>query len=624
MDRRTFFSPAGLVIAVVLFVAVNLAAVPLLRWARVDMTQGNIHSLSKGTISILEKLDSPITLKLFWSEDAARDIPGLKVFARRVIETLQEYEARSGGKITFSVIDPKPFSEEEDEAVGFGLQGINVSVGSDSLYFGLVAQAADGRNLTIPFIQADREIFLEYDISQMIYTLANPEKVKVALLSALPIVGGPTPENPFQAQMPWMISDQLHRQFDVDVILSEKVIPDDVDVLMVVNPHELSDSALYAADQFVLKGGRAMVFVDPLSEFNTAGSQEPGAGIATEGTADHLLAAWGIKMQLGKVVGDMDVSQRVSYRDQNRVKTVNYLPWLALKGDLINRKEVATAQLDNLNLASAGSLLQTGNAKTSMIPLLSSSKRSMLIDAIKAAYMPDPAKMISDFSPSGVSFTLAARLSGPAVTAFPDGPPADIGDSDEAPEHITASKGDINVVVVADSDMLQDRFWVEVQNFFGQRMAIPIADNANLVINLLDQLGGSSDLIGIRSRASTFRPFVLFKRVSRDAELKYRAKEQELEARLDETEQKLSELQASRQDPDSPGLTPEQEKELEGFLEQKVRIRKDLRNVQFELRRDIQRLETWIKFVNIGLIPLLFAVTATLVWVVRKRRKHSS
>lgn len=627
MDRRTFFSPVGILAAVILFAAVNLAAGPVLRWARIDLTQGNIHSLSEGTINILQKLESDITLKLFWSEDAARDIPGLKVFARRVSETLQEYEARSGGRIRFIMVNPKPFSEEEDEAVEYGLQGVNVKVGSDSLYFGLVAETEDGRHRTIPFIQADREIFLEYDISQMIQALANPEKTKVGLLSSLPIVGGPTPDNPFQPQMPWMLSDQLHRQFNVDVILNEKVIPDDIDVLMVVHPHDLSDTALYAVDQFVLRGGHALVFVDPVSEFNEAHSQTPGAGISTEGTADAILAAWGLKMELGKVVGDMDASQQVSYRDANGVvHTAKFLPWLSLSNDLINREEVTTAQLDHLNLASAGSLLQLNDARTSLVPLLLSSKRSMLIDAGRVTFMPDPAKLLSEFSPAGVSFTLAARINGPASTAFPDGPPvdenADEKEMDQYGEQLIDSATDINVVVVADSDMLQDRFWVEIQNFFGQRLPVPLADNADFVLNLLDQLGGSSDLISIRSRASTFRPFELFNRVSQEAELKYRSKEQQLVSRLKETEQKLNELQSQRQDPDSPEFTEEQEKELENFRQEKVKIRRELRDVQYQLRRDIERLQGWIKFINIGLIPILISLAAVGIWVLKRRQKR--
>ncbi len=625
MDRRAIFSPIGLLAAFILFIALNLAANQGLRGARIDLTQGNLHSLSKGTINILHKLDGTITLKLYWSEESARDLPMLKVFARRVRETLEDYEARAGGKIRLSIIDPKPFSEEEDEAVELGLQGVTVQGGADTLYFGLAAEADDGRHLIIPFLQADRENFLEYDISQMIYTLSHPEKIKVGLLSSLPIVGGPTPQNPFQMQMPWMISDQLNRQFDVEIILDEKVIPEDVDVLMVVHPHDLSDTALYAVDQFVLKGGRTLVFTDPLSEFNTAGSQDPNAGISVEGTADSLLRAWGLKMELGKVVGDMNVSQRVSYRDGSRVQSANFLPWLVLRDDLINRDDVTTAQLSHLNLASVGSLLQTENSRTSFVPLLSSSKNSMLIDARQVAFMPDPGKLISEFSPSGVSFTLAARISGPAVTAFPDGPPVSENTDEKGPEEtaerLPVSEGDINVVVVADSDMLQDRFWVEIQNFFGQRLALPTADNADMVINFLDQMGGSPDLINIRSRASVFRPFDLIDRVSRNAELKYRTKEQELVSRLEQMENRLNELQSQRQDPESPELTAQQEEELDRFLQEKVEIRRELRNVQYQLRRDIESLEAWIKFINIGLVPLLLLIAAVGIWILKRKKR---
>ncbi len=625
MDRRVIFSPAGLLAAVILFVAVNVAAGPLLRWARLDLTQGRLHTLSKGTENILNSLDKPLSLKLFWSAEGARDLPALQVYARRVSEVLQEYQALAGGRIQLTVIDPKPFSEEEDEAVGFGIQGVTAPGGGESIYFGLAATSGDGRSLVIPFFQPDRETFLEHDISQMIHTLSRTGKVKAALLSALPIAGGPSPENPFEMQPPWMISDQLYRQFDLEVILNEESIPEGIEVLMVVNPHDLDSRALYAVDQFVLRGGRALVFVDPLVDYQAG--RTPTAGIATPGKADDLLAAWGLKVELGKVVGDAATAQKVSYRDQNRIQTVNYLPWLALGEEQINREEITTAQLSHINLASAGSLMQAEGAGTSFNPLLYSSPQAMLIDASKVAFLPDPARLLSEFSAAGISFVLGARVSGPAATAFPDGPPepAASGQEDrsqEPREHLDRSTGDINVVVIADSDLLEDRFWVEVQNFFGQRIALPMADNADLVVNVLDQLGGSPDLIGIRSRARTYRPFVLLDRVSRDAEMKFRAKEQELVARLEETEGKLKDLQAQRQDPDSAQFTAEQEEELENFLQEKVRIRRDLRNVQFELRRDIRRLEAWIKFINIGLVPLLLTLGALAVWTARRDRKQ--
>lgn len=624
MERRKIFSFSGILIAAALFVLVNLVASATLKNVRLDLTEGNLHTLSEGTVNILNNLDETISLKLFWSQKLARDLPSLDLFARRVRELLAEYQSKSGGKLVLSVIDPEPFSEEEDEAVSLGLQGVPIQGGSATLYFGLSGEDVNGRVTVMPFVQPDREAFLEYDISQMIYTLSHPDKVIVGLLSALPITGGPSPANPFQMMPPWMISDQLHKQFDLQVLSDGEAIPDDIDVLMMVHPHDLSDKALYAADQFVLNGGPALVFADPVSEFTSR--LNPDSGIGEETTADSLLAAWGVNMEPGKVVGDLELSRKVTFRGRLGLQTANYLPWISIRDDLINREEMVTAQLTQLNLASAGSLLQTRDARTEFVPLLSSTGRSMLIQADKVALMPDPARIMSEFVASGVVFTLGARVSGPTSTAFPDGPPPSSEESDDEktgdvrPDHIADSIDDINVIVIADTDLLQDGFWVEVQDFFGQRIAIPLSDNADLLVNALDQLGGSPDLIGLRGRASTFRPFTLLDRVASEAELRYRSKEQELQTRLNETEGRLSELQALRSDPDSPELTAEQESELESFLEEKVKIRKELREVQYELRRDIERLEGWIKFINIGLVPLLAGAVVVGTWLIRRRK----
>ena len=628
MDHRKIFSIPGLLAAIVAFLLINAAAGPMITSVRLDLTEGKLHTLSDGTLNILSNLKEPLTLKFFWSRGAAQNLPALKLFARGVKEMLEEYQARSGGKIVLDVIDPEPFSEEEDEAVALGLNGIPVSGGVNTLYFGLAGKDLEGRDVIIPFIQPEREAFLENDISQMIYTLSHPEKTTVGLLSALPVTGGPSPGNPFQMMPPWMISDQLHRHFDLKVLVKEEPVPDDIDILMVVHPHGLSDKVLYFTDQFVLGGGRALVFADPFSEFTAR--LNPEAGDGEKRTADRLLAAWGTVLEPGKVVGDMEISRKVTFQGRFGLQSANYLPWITLSDDLIDREEVVTAQLQQLNLASAGSLLQSSEARTDFIPLLSSTRQAMLIPVEDVAFNPDPARIMSRFSPAGVSFILGARLRGPASTAFPDGPPSNTGKTDGGADqpaysdHISASTGDINVIVIADTDMLQDGFWVDVKEFFGQRIPIPLSDNADLVINAIDQLGGSPDLIGLRSRASSFRPFTLLDRVAREAELKFRTKEQELVTRLDETEGKLSELQARRENPDSPELTPEQEEELGKFLEEKVRIRKELREVQFGLRHDIERLQGQVRFINIGLIPLTIILLALGIWLIRQRRDRKA
>jgi len=621
MKNRKIFSFPAILGAMVLFVVINLVSGQTLKRARLDLTEGSLHTLSKGTVNIIRNLEQPVTLRLFWSEKATRNLPGFKIFAVRVRELLEEYQSRSGGKIVLSIVNPEPFSEEEDDAVSLGLQGIPVEDGTSTLYFGLAGRNSQGNDIVMPFIQPEREAFLEVDISQMIYSLAHPRKVKVGLLSSLPIAGGPSPANPFQMVPPWMITDQLEKQFDVDILHEEEKIPPDIDVLMVVYPRDLSDKALYAVDQYVLKGGPALVFTDPLSEFTSRLAPTPE--VPGEGTADRLLAAWGVKLENGKVVGDMEISQKVTFRGRFGIQSANYLPWITVRDDLINHDEVLTAQLKRLNLASAGSLLQTTDARTEFIPLLSTTTRSMLIPAQEVAFMPDPAKIMSEFVAAGVSFTLAARISGPALTAFPDGPPETLEKGDES-ERLLDSPGGINVVVIADTDMLQDGFWVDVQDFFGQKIAVPTADNADLAVNALDMLGGSPDLIGLRGRTAGFRPFTLLQRTAQEAQFKYRTKEQELINRLDETERKLTELQSQRENPDSPELTAEQLDELENFRQEKVRVRRELRDVQFRLNRDIERIEGWVRFINIGLVPLAVALTALLISIVHRRKDRKS
>jgi ABC-type uncharacterized transport system involved in gliding motility auxiliary subunit len=627
MDRKKIFSVPGLLLVIAAFLILNAAAGPLLKSARLDLTEENIHTLSEGTLNILNNLEEPLTLKFFWSRSAAQDLPGLILYARGVQEMLEEYQARSGGKIVLEVIDPEPFSEEEDEAVALGLNGVPVSGGLNTLYFGLAGKDLEGKDLIIPFFQPEREMFLENDISQMVYTLSHPEKITVGLMSALPVTGGPSPANPFQTMPPWMISDVLHRHFNLKVLAQEEPVPEDVDILLLVHPHGLSDTALYFADQFVLGKGRALVLADPFSE--STGRPTLG-GEGQDHPADRLLAAWGASMEPMKVVGDLEISRMVSFRGRLGFQTTNYLPWITVSDELIDREEVVTSQLRQVNMGSAGSLLQSDGSSTDFIPLLFSTRQSMLIPVVDVAFNPDPARLMSLFSPSGISFTLGARLRGPALTAFPDGPPPlpegneDGTEKPVYPEHIRSSEGDINVIIIADTDMLQDGFWVDIKEFFGQRIPIPLADNADLIVNAIDHLGGSQDLIGLRSRGTAFRPFTLLDRVAKEAEFKFRTVEQELIDRLDETENRLSDLQARREDPNSPELTPEQQKELEKFLEEKVRIRRELREVQFRLRHDIERLQSMIRFVNIGLVPLTIALLALGIWFFRRRKDRKS
>lgn len=629
MQVKQLLSGRGLVVALVLFVAVNLLAATLFRQARFDLTENRLNTLSDGTLAILAKLESPVTFRFYLSGDALRQAPGIETYAERVGDLLEEYAARSGEKLALERIDPKPFSEAEDDAVAAGLQGVPVNDGGDALYFGLVALAAGGEKAAIPFFQPNREQFLEYDLSELLYNVTHPKKPVIGLLSAVPINGGFDPQGGFQQA--WMILEQLRQQYTVRELQPQDLtVPGEVDTLLLVNPHGLAETALYAADQFVLRGGRALVFADPLPE--SAASGNPAQLFQENAAADRLLAAWGVTLARQLVVGDLGNAQQVSYPGRTgRMQVLQYLPYLALGRESDNRDDVVTSQLGQVNMASAGALRPAPGSGISFTPLLTSSDQAMLLPLADVAFQPNPAKLLANFQSGGESYTLAARLLGPARTAFPDGAPQPeepVGEGvteeaaakPEPPSQLTASNAPVHVIVVADTDLLQDRFWVQVSNFFGQRLAIPSASNLDLVRNAVESLAGSADLISARSRGSFQRPFELVAEIQQRAELRFRAKEQELVNRLQEAETKLNELQAQRQDAGSTQLTPEQQAEVDKFVAEKVRVRKQLREVQYELRADIEELAVMLKAFNIAFVPGLIGLIAFLAWVFGRGR----
>ncbi len=623
---RKLLHPWAVPAALALFILFNLTAATVLRPARLDLTENRLYTLTEGTAKILQSLEEPITLEFYLARESLRTVPALEAFAQRVENLLEEYARVGGERVRLEKYDPEPFSEAEDRALERGLQGLPTTAAN--LYFGLAVVTADGRREVISFFQPDRERFLEYDITRMIHQLAHPQKIAVGLLSALPLTGGADPQNPFAMQRPWMIGEELRDRFDLRTLPQDSAaIPGEIDVLMVVLPSRFGEKTLYAIDQFVLRGGRALVFVDPFSE---AGARTQGPALDDNPTVAKLLAAWGVAMDYGQVVGDLGSAQQVAAPGQLRSQVIQFLPWLALGEDAPNRDDIISAQLAQINMASAGALRPLSEATTGFVPLLQSSSDAMLIAREEIAFAPDPAQLLARFHSQDERFTLAARVSGALASAFPQGPPPAGKDSGqgaggeeqpaEPPPHLVRSQIPAQLVVVADSDLLQDRFWVEVGNVLGQRLAIPVAANADLVVNALEQLGGSSDLISVRSRGSYARPFTLVEQIQREAEQRYRAREQELLARLQQTEGRLNELQRQRADASSPVLSPAQERELERFRSEAVRTRQELREVQYRLREDIAELETLLKVFNIGLVPLLIALAAFIAWVVRRHR----
>jgi len=635
-------SAGGLVMAAVLLVAINIVAGQALRSQRIDLTEGDLFTLSQGTRRILSELDEPVTLRFHLSRSLATRLPGVNSYAARVEELLEAYQREANGMITLVRVDPEPFSEEEDRAVAYGLRGIPLDEEDATLYFGLVASGPTDQEDAIPFFSASREKFLEYDVTRLIHGVANPEQPTIGLLSSLPI-NGPDAMAMMQGarQAPWMVMEQVRQVFTVlPLERGIREVPEEVDVLMLVHPKDLPAPARYAIDQFVMRGGRALVFVDPNAETDPGttpgmmGMRMPGASRASN--PQDLLASWGLEMPGGEVVGDLSRATRVRANQQGRLVTLDYPMWMNLDETQLNDADIVTANLGTVTLASPGHLKPLDDGGLEVTPLLESTEEAALFAAEQVSNLSDPQSLLRDYQPEGQRFVLAARVTGTAKSAFPDGPPPAedtsdeqagqaqaAGDEERAP-HLARSEGDINVIVVADADLLADQFWVQVQDLLGSRIAIPTAANGPMVVNALDNLTGSSALIEVRSRGGFVRPFTVVDRLRREAELQFRQKEQQLLTRLEESEQRLRELESRKQGQDAPVLSEEQARELIEFRQQRLAIRKELREVRRQLRADIERLEVRVKFANVGLMPILIAIGGTLVGLARMRRRRRS
>ncbi len=607
--KKLMCSGVGLLLIAVAFLAFNMLTSLGLGNARLDLTEQKLYTISEGTERILGELDEPINLYFFYSDKSARDLAVLRNYATRVEEMLKAYEREANGKIKLHIVDPEPFSEDEDKAAAFGLQAVPASQNGDSIYFGLAGTNSVDDKQVIPFFPLDQEEFLEYQISQLVQGLAKPQKPVIGLLSGLQINGGFDMASR-QPTAPWMVMEEIRQLFKIDSLKAGvDKIPDEVSVLLLVHPKNLPQASLYAIDQFVLRGGKLLVFVDPFAEADNAAPMMPGDEMDKASDLEPLFKAWGLRMLPNKVLGDGSYALSVGMGQGQRA--VRHAAWLALPQRAMSQDDVVTSGLESINVATSGILEPVEGAKTQFTPLLQSSEYAMPFDAARFAMLANPEELIRDLNPTGERYAIAARVSGPAQSAFPNGI--------EGQKDGLKSADNINVIAVADTDLLGDRMWVQVQDFFGQRVPQPFADNAGFAINALDNLSGSDALISVRSRGRFSRPFEVVEALQRDAEAQFRVKEEDLQKRLADTEQKLAALQ--QQDPSKPlELTPEQQTALQQFVAEKLRIRKELREVRFQLNANIEDLGRTLKLANILLVPLLLTLGVLALWLWRRRK----
>lgn len=621
--NKTNQSIIALAVSLALFLAINIVGSMTLKSARVDFTQDKLYTLSEGTTNILENLNQDISLYFFFSKKVADAAdPQISEFAQRIEELLEEYVAHSGGKLSLEVIDPERYSEEEDRANDFGLRAAPVQAGQ--VFLGLAATNEIDDEDKIPFLLPNREEFLEYDLTKMISNLDTLAKPKVALMSTLEMRGSFNPQTG-QPPQPWFIIETIEGTFDLQHLPPTATeIPEDVTILMLVHPKELSAETKFAIDQFVLRGGNLLCFVDAFCERDMPPSdpQNPMAAMEANATSDldELFTAWGLELIDEKVAADRGSAAEIRRQEG----PLPVLVYLQLEQDRFVTDDPIAADLDNILMLTAGMLKATGEGSTTVSPLISTSKDSAGVDRMTLALGLDPESLLDRFVPDEETYMLAARVSGPALTAYPDGPLGEDGTPATEPSDgwLAKSDGDINVIVVADADMLIDGAWVRIQNFLGTRVPQVTADNGSFVVNALDNLSGSNDLIGLRSRGRSRRPFDKVVEIRKQAEDDVRIKEKALEKELSEAQARLDELQSERTDGQREILSREQRAEIDEFRAEESRVRKALRDVKLQKKKKIERLGTTLYAVNTLAVPILIGLFGlfSLLTGTRKRR----
>ncbi|HEY8681807.1 MAG TPA: Gldg family protein, partial [Rhodanobacter sp.] len=617
-SRRTRLY-ASLVMLVLIFVPLIVASSRWLHASRIDLTTDQLYTLTPGTLQIVDTLQRPLRLTLYFSDHAARDLPQLRSYEQRVNEMLQEMVARSHGRIRLQVIDPVPYSDDEASAEGSGLIAANGGSNGERVFFGLAASALSGtadldsapdrapeRALAIPFFDPARETFLEYDLAKLLYELNQSSKPVIGVISSLPVDGNAALEQPR-----WTIMQQLGQLFDVKMLNPDalKSVDGGIKVLLLIQPRQLPLDAQYAIDQYVLRGGHLVVFVDPDAELDNRPYDAAGADLPDHSSdLPRLFAAWGVLYDPHKIVLDRARALPIELAGSN----FNHPAMLDLGAQELNRDDVVTASLQRINVSTIGHFDLAPNARTRLLPLLQSSADAQVVPTQRVlAASNDPTALLQGYAPDKANYVLAARLHGLFDSAFPE--------RAGQPGHLARSAPNAEVILVADTDLLSDRLWVEPQTILGQTMMRVFANNGDFVTNLVDNLSGSSALLSIRGRSTSQRPFTRVQALGSVADLKFLQKEHELEQELADTRRRLDELQPGKGSQASTA-TVEQRHEIEQFRQRQLAINKELRDVQHQLNAEIDALGLRLKFINIVLVPALVILIGLLYGWRRTRR----
>lgn len=580
--------------------------------ARLDLTEQQLFTLSEGSKAIVEAVKEPIHVYFYFSEESSRELTQLRTYAARVEALLEEYASHSKGNIVVTRIDPEPFSEAEDDADSYGLQKVPVGGAGDGLFFGIVANNALDGTEVISFLQPDKEAFLEYDISQMLFRLSQAVKPKIGLFSALPVKDQVNPQT-FQMQSGWQSIKEIEQLFEVvDVDAEATTIDADINLLLLIHPKTVSESLQNAIRAYLARGGALIGFIDPLAELDQQGGNPmtPSLPVGQASDLNWLTADWGVRLNESQVLGDAELALSVAGTDGAPQR---HLAILGLGPNQISDDEVMTAGLESINVSSAG-LFEMTDPKVDISRVLSSSIYGAGLPKEQLQFLRNPRDLEASYTPGTKPLEVAIALRGVLPRSMVAPKRDESSGEGEAPSLEPSEALDqaeqvaINVLLISDTDLLSDRLWVQVQNFFGQQVATAWADNGSFLVNAVDYMVGSADLIQIRSRGRYTRPFEVVQNLKRDAEAKYLDSANQLQLELTETEQRLAELESQQVAEGLLTLSPEQAAALESFQQEKLRIRKELRDVRHGLDKDIEGLGANLKLINIALLPLLLTL----------------
>ncbi len=593
--KRLIYSVIGLILLFFIILLVNiLLSFANLRW---DLTEEKLYTLSKGTKHIISKIKTPVTIKLFYSRSNPHIPTYLKLYARRVKEFLEEYERASNGKIHIEIYDPKPDSDEEEWAEKYGLKAMETAEG-EKIYFGLVFQSAD-RMDKIPFLDPSEEQLLEYKITRAIYNLQNPKKKVIGIISGLSVFGG-------QKKDEWLFIKELKKTYKVKEIKKDaKGIDKDVDLLLVIYPKDIKPSLEYAIDQFILSGKNAIILMDPYCL-----SESKGVGTLQGEPLKKLFSSWGIRFTYKKAVADLKNSTYI--RTQNMIKESPVI--ITARSDSFDKSNIITSGLDNMLLPIAGSIEKEKDCKLKFETLIHSSKESDLVNIFFVNMGTDFVRR--QMNPKGKEYPLAVMLRGRFHSAFKSPPkdaPKDI-------KQIKEGKKESVVLIIGDSDFIADNFYVQKTNLLGFIISRIFNDNLNFLLNACEFLTGNQDLISLRTRGKFERPFLKVLELKAKAQERWLQKERELEKQVEILNNRLKQLEKQKKESERLVLTPEQEKEIERFRQEKIRIQHELKEVRKNLRADIERLGLCLKFINIFLMPLLISFFGILFALYRRRK----